>query len=258
VDRLQRSDFERLAEWNWRRSRVEPNPRSVDDPIDRLVMGINPNHDLMRTLQVSDTESMSQECLAVGLVWTYTLRRSRLVEKREQDGEYKAFVEWLTPDTTLRMTLRVDDFLFTATADRDLHFRGAKEQAVREVAHACNAYARAITTSEKDFYTKYSLDILRDFYSDLETTLNDLPEGAFLLNVGWGSGWEVKTVGDLLRTQLGADDFKQLRQRYRLGENPKTHQLDLNGLFPHTRRIAYDGGAPLWPLGWMKLTPKER
>jgi CRISPR type III-A-associated RAMP protein Csm5 len=193
--------------------------------------------------------------LATKLAWTYTLRGNRLVEKREHDGEYKVFVEWLTPGTTLQLSLRIDDFLFSNTAERDLHFRGAKEQAVRQVAHTCNAYARAITTSEKAFYTKYSLDALRDFYSDLETTLAGLPEEAFLLNVGWGSGWEVKTVGDLLRTQLGTDGFKELRQRYQLGENPKTRQLDLNGLFPHTRRIAYDSGAPMWPMGWVKLIP---
>ena len=29
LDQFQRSDFERLAEWNRRRQRVEPNPRST-------------------------------------------------------------------------------------------------------------------------------------------------------------------------------------------------------------------------------------
>lgn len=248
-------------EWRNFQQRVERLGRSrewLGQPVERAVLGRDPNHDLMRALQVSDTEPVGLKHLAVGLAWTYTLRKDRLVEKREQDGEYKIFVEWLTPGTTMQLNLRVDDFLFSNAADRDLHFRGAREQTVRELAQTCNAYARAIIASEKAFHTKYSLDALCDFYSDLETTLNGLPEGAFLLNIGWGSGWEIKTVGDLLRTQLGPDGFKQLRQRYRLGENPKTHQLDPNGLFPHTRRIAYEGGAPMWPMGWVKVTPKER
>ncbi len=240
-----------------RLDRLGRNREWLGQPVERAVLGRDPNHDLMRVLQVSDTEPVSRECLAAGLIWTYTLRGNRLVEKREQDGEYKVFVEWLIPGATLQLSLRIDDFLFGNTANRELHFRGAKEQAVQEMAQTCNAYARAIIASEKAFYAKYGLATLRDFYSDLETTLNGLSEGAFFLNVGWGSGWEIKTVGDLLRTQLGPDGFKQLRQRYRLGENPKTHQLDLNGLFPHTRRIAYDGGAPMWPMGWVKLT-KER
>ena len=96
------------------------------------------------------------------------------------------------------------------------------------------------------------MEVLSDFYADLETTLNSLPDGVFLLNIGWGSGWEAKTIGDLLRVLLSENDFKQLRHRYRLGEDPKTHQIDLNALFPHTRRIAYDAGTPTWAMGWIK------
>jgi CRISPR type III-A-associated RAMP protein Csm5 len=99
--------------------------------------------------------------------------------------------------------------------------------------------------------------VLREFYADLETTHAALPDGAFLLNIGWGSGWEVKTIGDLLRTALGDDGFVQLRQRYRLGADPRTGQMHLNAPFPKTRRIAYEGGAPRWPLGWIKMEPQE-
>ncbi|MCS6806987.1 MAG: hypothetical protein NZ823_17840, partial [Blastocatellia bacterium] len=60
---------------------------------------------------------------------------------------------------------------------------------------------------------------------------------------------------DLLRNQLGEEGFNQLRQRYRLGQNPRTGQLDTAHPFPKTRHIAYEGGAPMWPLGWVKLTP---
>jgi CRISPR-associated protein Csm5 len=238
-----------------RLERLGRNREWLGQPVERAIFGRDPNHDLMRALQIRDTEPVGLEHLAVGLAWTYTLRGNRLVEKREQDGEYKIFVEWLVPGTTLQLSFRIDDLLFNDEAERELHFRGAKEEAVREVAHTCNAYTRTIIASQKAFYEKYGLGTLRDFYSDLETTLNGLSKEAFLLNIGWGSGWEIKTVGDLLRAQLGSDSFKQLRQRYRLGENPKTHQLDPNGLFPHTRRVAYERGAPMWPMGWILLEP---
>jgi CRISPR-associated protein Csm5 len=225
--------------------------------VEHMVLGHNPNHDLMRAVQVSDTAPMDLGRLAVGLVWTYTLRGNQLVEKREQDGDYKAFVEWLTPDTTLRLTLRLDDFLFTEAANRELRFRGAKAQAVQQLAHTCNAYARTLITAEREFYATYSLDILRDLYAELETTLNVLPEGAFLLNIGWGGGWEVKTIGDLLHKALGEDGFRQLRQRYRLGVAPRTGQLTHSAPFPKTRRIAYEGGAARWALGWVKVEPQK-
>jgi CRISPR type III-A-associated RAMP protein Csm5 len=212
----------------------------------------------MRTVQVSDTAPVSLDRLAVGLVWTYTLRGTRLVEKREQDGDYKAFVEWLTPDTTLRLALRLDDFLFTEAANRELRFRGARAQAVQQLAHTCNAYARTIIMAEREFYATYGPDSLRDLYTDLEATLSALPDGAFLLNIGWGGGWEVKTIGELLRKALGADGFRQLRQRYRLGMAPRTGQITPNAPFPKTRRIAYEGGAACWALGWVKVEPQER
>lgn len=233
----------------------QQNPRYVGQPMEREVMGRDPNHDLMRAVQVSDSGPVGSERLAVGLVWTYTLRGNRLIEKREQDGEYKAFVELLMPDTTMQLAIRTDDFLFTDAANRDLHFRGAKEQVVRQLARTCNAYARSIIAAEKTFYAEHELNILREFYADLENVLNGLADSAFLLNIGWGSGWEVKTVGDLLRVTLGQNRFQQLRERYRLGQSPKTHTMDLNALFPKTRRVAYEGSAPKWAMGWIKLIP---
>ena len=229
---------ERLVEprtWRYFQRQIERLGRSrewLGQSVERAVLGRDPNHDLMRAVHVSDTAPVALERLAVGLVWTYTLRGNRLVEKREQDGEYKAFIEWLTPDTTLRLALRLDDFLFTEAANRDLRFRGARAQAVQQLAHTCNAYAHTIITAEREFYAAYGLGILRDFYAELEAMLHALPDGAFLLNIGWGGGWEVKTIGEVLRNALGADGFRQLRQRYRLGVAPRTGQILPTRRFP--------------------------
>jgi CRISPR-associated protein Csm5 len=227
----------------------------LGQPVERAVLGRDPNRDLMRAVQVSDTAPVNLDRLAVGLVWTYTLRGNRLVEKREQEGDYKALVEWLAPDTTLRLPLRLDDFLLTDAA-HELWFGSPQIQAVQQLAHTCNAYARTIIMAEREFYATYGPDSLRDLYAELEAQLSTLPDGAFLLNIGWGGGWEVKTIGDLLRKALGADGFRQLRQRYRLGVAPKTGQLTPNAPFPKTRRVAYEGGAARWTLGWVKVEPQ--
>ena len=229
----------------------------LEQPVERVVLGPNPNHDLMRSVHVSDTAPADLERLAVGLIWTYTLRGDRLVEKREQNSEYKTFVEWLTPDTTLRLDIRLDEFLFTDAANRDLRWRGDQTQAVQQLARTCNTHVHTIITAEQQFYATHGLDVLRDYYAELEVTLNALPDRAFLLNIGWGGGWTVKTVGDLLHKALGDGSFRQLRQRYRLGISPRTRQLDLNAPFPKTRRIAYESGAARWALGWVKMEPQE-
>lgn len=233
--------------------KLSESRRGLAQPVEDVVLGKDPNHDLLRTLQVSDTGPVGIERLSVGLVWTYTLRGSRLVEKRGQGGEYKAFVEWLTPETTLSLTIHIDEFLFGGVADRSLKFRGAKEQAIRQLAKTCNAYAQALIESEKAFYDKHGPNELSSYYAELERELSALSDGAFLLNVGWGGGWEVKTVGDLIREILGESTFMDLRQRYTLGKNPQSGKFDPT--FPKTRRIAYEGGAPMWTLGWVKVTP---
>jgi CRISPR type III-A-associated RAMP protein Csm5 len=254
---------ERLSEprtWRDFQRRLQSLGRNrewLSQSVERVVLGRNPNHDLMRAVQVSDSAPGRIAQLAVGLVWTYTLRGNQLVEKRDQNSEYKAFAEWLVPGTTLQLTIKLDEFLFTDAANRDLRFRGPKEQAIRQLARTCSDYAGAIISTEKTFYATYGLNTLHDFYEDLEAIHNTLPAGAFLLNIGWGGGWEVKTLGDILQTALGDNGFRQLRQRYRLGATPRTGQLHLDTPFPKTRRVAYDNGAPRWPLGWIKLQPLE-
>lgn len=227
----------------------------VSQPIERAVFGVDPNHDLMRALQVSDSKPLGRESLGVGLTWTYTLRANHLVEKIDHNGDYRIFVEWLNPEVRTTSAIRTDDYLFSDAANRLLGFRGAKEQAIRSLAETCNDYYRAVIKIEKEFYVAHGLEPIEDFYSDLEGVIDGLPEGAFLLNIGWGGGWEFKTLGNLLKVMLGKPGFEGLRQRFRLGEDPRTRELHLNAPFPHTRHIAYDGGAPTWSMGWIVMDP---
>lgn len=229
--------------------------RYADDVIERALLGYDPNHDLMRAVQVRDSLPSDKERLAVGTVWTHALVDGQLVKKQEE-GEYRSFVEWLVPQTPLQVEIHIDEFLFTQAANRQLRFNGEKESTVRQLARTCNDCMWAATLAEKVFYEERGLNTVCDFYSGLQRSLEGLPEGAFLLNVGWGSGWKLKTVGELLHKEA-PDDFTRLRQRYRLGEPPKTRQTDSNDLFPNTRRIAYSNHAPLWPMGWVILSPTQ-
>lgn len=220
--------------------------------IERAVLGKSPNYDLLRALHVLDSDPVPPERLAVGVVWTYTLRDGRLVEKREQEGLYKNYLEWLPPDTQTTVSVRLDEFLFSGAA-RQLGFAGEREQAIRSLATACNASATRLIAAERNFYATYGPDTLRTFYEQLEATLAQLPPGAFVLNLAWGSGWQAKGIGHLVRAALGEPGFEELRHRYGLGRHPKTKQFSKP--FPKTRRLAYQAGQPSWPLGWVQLVP---
>lgn len=238
--------------------RLGSNREWVGLPVERKLLGKDPNHDLMRAVQVMDSLPVGLEQMEVGLVWTYTLRNGQLVPKREQDGEYKAFAEWLKAGTGLRTTIGIDETLFSPQAKAVLGFSEAKEQAVRNLSGVCNQYADTLIRRQMEFAAKYQTPVLRDFYARLHEHRQALKEDAFLLNLGWGGGWEAKTVGDIVQELLrdeDYDDFTDLRERYRLGEDPKTHRVDVNAPFPHTRLIGYRNGAPAYPLGWVLLEP---
>jgi CRISPR type III-A-associated RAMP protein Csm5 len=175
------------------------------------------------------------------------------VEKNNGTEDYMSFAEWIIPNSRTSIDIRTDDYLFTESANHRLGFRGVREQTIRELADTCNDYSRTLIRTEKQFYETHGLGDLEDFYADLEDIT--LPKGAFLLNIGWGSGWEFKTLGDLIKLISGKQLFSQVRQKYRLGEVPKTHEMHLNAPFPHTRRLAYEGGAPAWSMGWVVLDP---
>jgi len=229
-------------------------------PVERYVFGADPNHDLLRTVQVQDSAPTALSNMEVGLVWTYTLRQNQLVPKRESEGEYKSFAELLKADSELTTAIRIDETLFSQQAERELRFAGAKQQAVRQLAQVCNSYAQTLIQHEKAFFTKYQLAPLRDFYGRLENVLRNAPRGAFLLNIGWGGGWEAKTVGDIVREVLQDNeyaDFEELRERFQLGANPRTKRIDTSFPFPHTRLIAYRNGAPYSSLGWVLLKPSS-
>ncbi|RKY70254.1 MAG: type III-A CRISPR-associated RAMP protein Csm5 [Candidatus Latescibacterota bacterium] len=223
----------------------------ADDTVEAAFLGGDPHYDILRALRVRDSSCEELERMEVGLVWVYTLRDGRLERKVEEGREHKTFVEWLTDDAELEMDISVDEDLLSSPLGERLGFAGRAEL-VRGFAEVCNDYAREIISRELEFYSSYGGEELRPiaaFYQELE-----VPEDGFLLNIGWGGGWETKTLGGLLEEVLGEDGFRKLRTKYSLGRNPRTGRIDLDAPFPKTRRIAYDLRGPYWPLGWVRLS----
>ena len=85
------------------------NQNWVGQPIERRVLGKDPNHDLMRVVQVSDTAPIPIEALEMGVAWTVTLNRDgELVQKREGNREYKTFVEQIRAEQTFDFSIKID------------------------------------------------------------------------------------------------------------------------------------------------------
>ena len=81
---------------------------------------------------------------------------------------------------------------------------------------------------ELAFYDDYSLSEIADAYDKLIRINNTLDEGAFLLQIGWGTGYHANTVTNTF-TSIIADEnadptededlWMDLRERFRLGQS---------------------------------------
>lgn len=238
-----------------RQLRRKPNRSSAGQRIERLVLGADPNHDLMRTVQVSDTAPIPIEALEMGLAWTVTLNREdELVQKREGNREYKTFVEQIRAEQTFDFSIKIDKSLFGQRAKRELGYSDQQERAIcEELAEVCNFVAKELARTEANFFDAYYLDEIADFYDALVQRIEKLTDGEFVLPIGWGTGYRAKTVTELL---TGDDDdlMMDLRKHYRLGES-RSRRGNYHPEFPKTRRILYDQQGPKSPLGWVQITP---
>jgi len=207
------------------------------------------NYDLLRALHIGDSEPIDPEQAQIGLAWVHTLRNGQLVQKRAGGEEYKMFLEWLPVGVQTHLTIRLDERLLQGDYPQHLGFAEKQVKALREFADACNKRARSMIEHEGEFYETYGLPAIAKFYQTLGNRLQQIEaQGGFLLNIGWGGGWEMKTVTNPLTVDLD-EEYERIRQTYNLGRRG-------SDVFPKTRRLAYRQSQPFAPLGWVALIPE--
>lgn len=218
----------------------EVDKKRVDDGIEKEVFGREPTHDLLKALQVSDTNAVTVEKLKIEEVQTLTT-----TPRGHNWKGFYTYVEALKPETRLNLEMKFDEFLLEGDAARALAFE-SKQNLVREIPKICNEFADDFIEDEIRFYkrcnTPRELDKVLEFY---ERVIERKEEKSFLLHLAWGSGWHGMTVGRLLEPYL-------LRERRKFG-------LGKPGVpeFPKTRRLVFENEKPAYPLGWVKLKVED-
>ena len=236
------------------------NPRK-DTPakiIEQNAFGKDPNHDILRALQVSDTEPLESNSLAIEMAWTVTLNRNnQLVQKIDNGTEYKNFVEVIQAKQQLTFTLKIDELLFREREKEILNFSDEQENTLQEIVEVCNFEANILMQSEREFFNHYGLTEIANRYDqliDLNTKLKE--KGAFMLQIGWGTGYHANTVtSSFTEGDEPPIDLMRLRRRFQLGRSRAQHGQYDEREFPKTRRILYRGQSPIAPLGWIKISP---
>lgn len=238
------------------RGRIKKNwKKEIGKEIEKLVFygkEKDAKYDVLKSLHVSDSNSVNLQNLEVSTVkimstsspTTYgwkDFRKRRAVTNHSQATP--SFVEVLEKGTNIEgVCIGVDAFLFKEEIKKEIGFNNEQQKDITDFAKICNEFAKELIEEEKLFYQNYGFKELFSFYGELEKKIpvND----AFLVHLGWGSGWRGMTVGTLLDFNL----LKELRRQFRIG---KTEPFIPE--FPKTRKIVFENNQPTYPLGWAKI-----
>lgn len=239
-----------------------PPRRRPENParkIKELAFGKDPNHDLLRALQVSDTDPLESDALAIETAWTVTLNQNNQLEQKiEGNTEYKNFVEVIQGVKSLPFTLKIDNLLFRDREKKQLKYSKIQEKTLREIADVCRHETHLLMQDEKEFFDYYNISEIANLYDKFIPLNDSLTDGGFMLQIGWGTGYLANTVtASFTEGEDATIDLMKLRERYRLGESRGQRGHYDEREFPKTRRILYRGQNPIAPLGWVKISPTE-
>lgn len=210
----------RLSEENLNNSREWAAQRWERD-----IFGPDPNHDLMRAFHVTDSEPLPAS-------QTLVLIRAEVMGGIKPGAPIN--VEAIKPDVSFRTSLLVDDYLFSPAA-ASLDFQRRKVWLDRLVEEA-RAWATDLLQKEVAFVkSRPSLGQALNLYNQMLSSR--LPANAFFLQLGWGAGWQAKTVGPWLAPLMQ----RSVRKR------------NFNMPFPKSRRASARYG----PFGWVLVEMKK-
>ncbi len=241
----------------WEKKELRPEigklggaPKFAASGYERDLFGKNPNNDLLRALQVSDSKPLDTSALMLVNV--------RVLTRGGKPGS-PVEVEAIRRETVIETEFKLDTVLFSQWAKaRELYLPNADAllnfaEIVRQ--HSLNAIQRELNWAK-------GLPDGKNVVAHYQSMLNyQLSKNAFFLQLGWGGGWEQKTFGSRLKRDEGFMR-KILAPRNQGGWDVGRGHMPRNVQdFPTSRRIAmaYQRNAqgevvaeiPALPLGWV-------
>jgi CRISPR-associated protein Csm5 len=227
----------------------------ASQPVEQEIFGRDPNHDLLRALQVGDSAPVSDDALE--LVRVNVFPSAQQTEYGRSQG-LDVDVEALRRGTALTATIKIDGTLFGDDTpfgrfvEQELGF-GKKARWLTNLPRWARAWAGPRIADEHEFLAaKQDGSAAASFYAGLAKALGAKNE--FLLQLGWGAGWGSKTFGRML--QQDEEAFERLVRDYRL--SPQDRRRRTGQPFPKSRKLVRRGERPAEPLGWIKVTLEEK
>lgn len=212
--------------------------------------GQAPNKDTLRALQVGDSAPVAADRLMI--VNVRVLNRGGTLGSPIE-------VEALRPETVFELPIKLDLALFSEWArSKGLNLPG--ETVLRDLPAAVQRHTSARLDKEADWLGRIpGAGKAAAFYQDMRQAR--LGSAAFLIQLGWGTGWEGKTFGSHL--QRDANFMENLINDYRLARG----QRKPGDPFPKSRRVLMQvqrdpsgrvNEIPHSPLGWVLVEMRAR
>lgn len=212
--------------------------------------GQRPNYDLLRALGLSDSDPLALTDLQVRPVKIISTRPQNRMEAKP----FTIYPELLKPGVTLRVRAWFDRSLF------EPDHLGLKQRQpwAQDFAGHCRASAQNLLTQEQTFYDRHNETDLAAWCRARLDQLAQCGPHACLLPIGWGTGYDAKTVTDLFERDLFEAALETYKNTHGLGRPQNKRQNRWLGppLSPKSRRVTTWQRKKV-PLGWVKLTILE-
>ena len=253
----------------------------IGGDIERYAFGGKNGYSSLRALQISDTGSVPSSLLQISEI--------RVMSANLKNGlawkKFKLYIETIKPshreERKLEGTIKIDNYLLQdiPVMSERLGYTDQKD-VIKNFSHLCRKYSNEKIKKEIKFFHDCDLKEVAIWYKKLEDL--KLEENQFLLQIGWGTGFESKTV-----THTFSDEMENIRRYFNLGKRKiRIHLLCDSEVspsytkkdtyfcpacrydqlpreetivipFPKTRRIIFGDGKPLYPPGWIKISVKS-
>ncbi len=229
-----------------KRNLIGHRAKFAAQPLERRIFGPNPNRDLLRALQVSDLFGPQKPGQGVGVLDVQVVTRQGF----KAPIPIEAVVQ-----QTFTGTLKVDDYLLSAVAQQ-LGFADRRHWLTNDFLPRLRRYARQRLEALSAHFAAFARsgvpgadDLVRFYQKLLNTTL---PANMTFLQLGWGTGWDGKTLWTHL--QQNPQLFEALIRDFRLQRRPKGAPPRRPGApFPSSRRVVVRRQRIAAPLGWVVL-----
>jgi CRISPR-associated protein Csm5 len=214
-------------------------------PLERRILGPDPNHDLLRGLLVADSAPQSPKVLRIA--------NAQVVTGSEKMGS-PVEVEAVWTDTVLETTLTIDRYLNDARVERELRY-GVRWSWLTGLPEIARAWGVERLTRERDWFRQRKYDSVGRLYHQMLgiLTANKLAPNQFFAELGWGGGWGSKTIGVPL--QANAKEWERLLSDKR--RSPARFRRREGDAFPKSRRALVQNGQVVAPFGWCLVELNE-